>query len=253
MVMQHNRILSNKNAIITGAASGIGRAAVKVFAENGANVWAFARKPDEEFENFLHELSSEYGCWIKPVYVDLTSEEDLKKAFMLIKKENLPIDCLINNAGASYDALLPMISKSRAMDLFQINFFAHMQLTQYVSRVMTRQKHGSIVFTGSYLGFDGNRGQMVYSATKAAVHGMTKSLSKELMDSGIRVNAVAPGVVQTKLLQTMTADEYKQAVNKSLMHRAADPEEIANMIMVLASDLSSYVTGQIVRVDGGMN
>lgn len=253
MVMQHNRILSNKNAIITGAASGIGRAVVKVFAENGANVWAFARKLDEEFENFLHELSSECGCWIKPVYVDLTSEKDLKEAFMLIKKENMPIDCLINNAGASYDALLPMISKSKAMDLFQINFFAHMQLTQYVSRIMTRQKHGSIVFTGSYLGFDGNRGQMVYSATKAAVHGMTKSLSKELMDFGIRVNAVEPGVVQTKLLQTMTADEYKQAINKSLMHRAAEPEEIANMIMVLASDLSSYVTGQIVRVDGGMN
>ena len=117
---------------------------------------------------------------------------------------------------------------------------------------MTRQKRGSIVFTGSYLGFDGNRGQMIYSATKAAVHGMTKSLSKELMDSGIRVNAVAPGVVETKLLQSMTPDEYDQAISKSLMRRAADSSEIANMIMVLASDLSSYMTGQIVRVDGGM-
>lgn len=172
---------------------------------------------------------------------------------MVIKKGNVPIDCLVNNAGASYDALLPMISKSKALDLFQINFFAHVQLTQYVSRIMARQKHGSIVFTGSYLGFDGNRGQMIYSATKAAVHGMAKSLSKELIDSGIRVNVVAPDVVETKLLQSMTRDEYKQAVNKSLMRRAAEPEEIANMIMVLASDLSSYMIGQIVRVDGGMN
>ncbi len=253
MVMQHNRILSNKNAIITGAASGIGKATVKVFAENGANVWAFARKPDEEFERYLQELASENRCWIKPVYVDLICEEELKRAFMVIKKENLPIDCLVNNAGASYDALLPMISKSKALDLFQINFFAHVQLTQYVSRIMTRQKQGSIVFTGSYLGIDGNRGQMIYSATKAAVHGMTKSLSKELIDSGIRVNAVAPGVVDTKLLQSMSPSEYNQAVKKNIMHRAADPEEIANMIMVLASDLSSYVTGQIIQVDGGMN
>lgn len=250
--MQH-KILNNKNAIITGAASGIGKATVKVFAENGANVWAFARRPNEEFESHLQKLTEGCGCWIKPVYVDLTNEEDLKKAFMEIKRENLPIDCLINNAGASYDALLPMISKQKALDLFQINFFAHVQLTQYVSRIMTRQKRGSIVFTGSYLGFDGNRGQMIYSATKAAVHGMTKSLSKELMDSGIRVNAVAPGVVETKLLQSMTTDEYDQAISKSLMRRAAKPDEIANMIMVLASDLSSYVTGQIVRVDGGMN
>lgn len=247
------KILNNKNAIITGAASGIGKAAVKVFAENGANIWAFARRPNEAFESYLQKLTDECGCWIKPVYVDLTNEEDLKKAFMEIKKENLSIDCLVNNAGTSYDALLPMISKQKALDLFQINFFAHVQLTQYVSRIMARQKKGSIVFTGSYLGFDGNRGQMIYSATKAAVHGMTKSLSKELMDSGIRVNAVAPGVVETKLLQSMTPDEYEQAINKSLMRRAADPEEIANMLMVLASDLSSYVTGQIVRVDGGMN
>lgn len=251
--MQHNKLLSDKNAIITGAASGIGKATVKVFAENGANIWAFARKQNEEFEVYLHQLSSECGCWIKPVYSDMTNEDELKSAFMLIKKEGVPIDILVNNAGASYDALFPMISKEKALDLFQINFFAHVQLTQYVSRIMTRQKSGSIVFTGSYLGFDGNRGQMIYSATKAAVHGMTKSLSKELIESGIRVNAVAPGVVQTKLLQSMTSEEYSQAVGKSLMKRAANPEEIANMILVLASDLSSYVTGQIIRVDGGMN
>lgn len=146
-----------------------------------------------------------------------------------------------------------MISKSKALDLFQINLFAHVQLTQYVRRIMTRQKQGSIAFTGSYLGIDGNRGQMIYSVTKAVVRGMTKSLSKELIDSGIRVNAVAPGVVETKLLQSMSPSEYNQAVKKSIMHRAADPEEIANMIMVLASDLRPYVTGQIIRVDGGMN
>jgi len=251
--MQRSKLLYNKNVIITGAAGGIGKATVKVFAENGANIWAFARKPNDEFISFIKKVMSEFGCWIKPIYVDLTCEEDLKIAFMAIKKENKSIDCLVNNAGASYDALFPMISKKKALDLFQINFFSHVQLTQYVSRIMIKQKRGCIVFTGSYLGLDGNRGQTIYSATKAAIHGMTKSLSKELIEFGIRVNAVAPGVVETKLLQSMSNDEYEQAVNKSLMRRAAEPEEIANMIMVLASDLSSYVTGQIIRVDGGIN
>ena len=150
---------------------------------------------------------------------------------------------MINNAGASYDALLPMISKSEQW-IYLNKFLAHMQHTICKS-CNDQTKTWKYCFTGSYLGFDGNRGQMVYSQPKLQFTN-DKSLSKELMDSGIRVNAVAlVGVVQTKLLQTMTADEYKQAVNKSLMHRAADPEEIANMIMVLASDLSSYVTDRL--------
>lgn len=251
--MQHNRLLEGKNAIITGSASGIGAATLKVFAENGANIWACARKHTDDFENYIKELSNKNRVWIRPVCVDLTDEAELMKAFKGIKKEHCDINILVNNAGASYDALLPMVSLQKARELFDINFFAQAQLTQYVSRIMMRQKSGSIVFTGSYLGFDGNRGQMVYSATKAAVHGMTKSLAKELVGSGIRVNAVAPGVVETKLLQTLSGEEYEQAISKSSMHRSARPEEIANMIMVLASDLSTYVTGQIVRVDGGMN
>ena len=146
-----------------------------------------------------------------------------------------------------------MISIRKAKELFDINFFAQVQLTQFVSRMMQRQKTGSIVFTGSYLGFDGNRGQMIYSASKSTVHGMVKALSKELALDGIRVNAVAPGVVETKLIKTMSKNDFELAIGKSSMKRAAQPEEIAKMIMVLGSDLSSYVTGQILRVDGGMN
>lgn len=250
--MQH-RILEGKNAVITGTASGIGFAALKLFAENGANVWAFARSASPELESTIKSLSKKNQVWIKPVYVDLTDEAGVKKIFMEIKKERLPIDILVNNAGASYDALLPMVSTQKAKELFDINFFAQVQLTQLVSRLMQRQKSGSIVFTGSYLGFDGNRGQMVYSASKAAVHGMVKALAKELISDGIRVNAVAPGVVETKLLNSMTKEEYETAIHKCSMKRAAQPSEIANMIMVLGNDLSSYVTGQTVRVDGGMN
>lgn len=250
--MQH-RILEGKNAIITGTASGIGLATLELFAENGANIWAFARTASPEFESTIKRLTEENHVWIKPVYVDLTDETELKKIFMEIKKERLSIDILINNAGASYDALLPMISTKKAKELFDINFFAQVWLTQFASRLMQRQRSGAIVFTGSYLGFDGNRGQMVYCASKSAVHGMVKALAKELISDGIRVNAVAPGVVETKLLNSMTKDEYEEAICKCGMRRAAHPSEIAKMIMVLGSDLSSYVTGQIVRVDGGMN
>ena len=250
--MQH-RILEGKNTIITGTASGIGLSTMKVFAENGANVWAFARNSSLEFESTIKHLTENNQIWIKPVYVDLTDEKELKNVFFDIKNENLPIDILVNNAGSSYDALLPMISIRKAKELFDINFFAQVQLTQLVSRMMQRQKTGSIVFTGSYLGFDGNRGQMIYSASKSAVHGMVKALSKELALDGIRVNAVAPGVVETKLIKTMSKNDFELAIGKSSMKRAAQPEEIAKMIMVLGSDLSSYVTGQILRVDGGMN
>lgn len=244
-------LLEGKNAIITGSASGIGLATLKLFAENGANIWAFARKISSDFEETINQLIEKNHIWIKPVYADLSNEEELKKAFIEIRKEK--VDILVNNAGTTYDALLPMISAKKAKDLFDVNFFAQLQVTQFVSRMMQRQRSGVIVFTGSYLGIDGNRGQIAYSSTKAAVHGMVKALAKELVVDGIRVNAVAPGVVDTKLLNSMTREEYDEAINKCGMKRAARPSEIANMIMVLSSDLSSYVTGQIIRVDGGMN
>ena len=250
--MQHNRLLEGKNVIITGAASGIGLATVKTFAENGANIWAFVHKCSEQLEDTFSEISKENCIWIKMVCADLTDESSLKAAFTQVKSEHSQVDVLVNNAGASYDALLPMISTSKMKDLFDINLYAQIQLTQYVSRLMMRQKSGTIVFTGSYLGFDGNRGQLVYSATKGAVHAVIKSLAQELVQYNIRVNGVAPGVIETKLISTMTEEEYKNSIEKNYMKRSGKPEEVAKMILVLASDLSSYVTGQIIRVDGGM-
>lgn len=145
-----------------------------------------------------------------------------------------------------------MLSIEKSKELFETNFYSHIQFTQFVSRLMMKVGKGCIVNTGSYLGIEGNRGQVMYSATKAAIHAMTKSLSKELSDYGIRVNAVAPGVVNTKLISTMTRNEFENIMNHCSLKRFGEPEEIANMIMILASDLSSYVTGQIIRVDGGM-
>lgn len=251
--MQHKYgILQNKNAIITGAASGIGYATVKVFAENGANIWACARTQNDEFEIYLTQLAEENHVWIRPVYFELTDNEQMKKAILKIKKEEDKIDILINNAGMAYDALLPMISMEKSYELFNVNFFAQLQFAQLVSRQMVRKKQGCIVNISSYLGFDGNRGQTIYSASKGAVNAMTKSLAKELADYGIRVNAVAPGVVDTKLIRTMSESDYIKIMERCPLHRSAQPREIANMVMVLASDLSSYVTGEVIRVDGGI-
>lgn len=245
-------MLRGKNAIITGARSGIGKATVKVFAENGANIWACARNKDDNFELFLYELEKKNDIWIRPVYFDMTNMKQMKAAFMEIRKEKQSIDVLVNNAGASYDALLPMLSIDKMKELMDINFFSHLQMTQLVARLMMKNKSGSIINTGSYLGLDGNRGQTIYSATKAAIHAMTKSLAKELAEYNIRVNAVAPGIVNTKLIKSMTDEDFNRTINKSAMKRAATPEEIANVILMFASDYTSYVNGQILRVDGGM-
>ncbi len=246
------KLLQGKNVIITGSRRGIGRAAVEAFAEHGANVWACARLQNDEFEKDMEQMSEKYGVWIKPIYFEMTDPTQMKSAVQQIRQEKLNVDVLVNNAGTTYDALLPMLSMEKAHDLFESNFFAHIQLTQLIARQMMRVKSGCIVSTASYLGFDGNRGQTMYSASKAAIYAMTKSLAKELSDYNIRVNAVAPGVVDTELIKTMSEEDFAKIMERCPMHRPAEPREIANMMVVLASDLSSYVTGQIIRVDGGI-
>lgn len=245
-------MLNGKNVIITGSRRGIGRAAAEVFAESGANIWACARKQDDDFEADMAALAEKNGVWIKPVYFDMTDEAEMKSAVVQIKKSGVPIDVLVNNAGVLYDALLPMVSFEKARKLFDTNVWGQLILTSYISRLMMRQKGGSIVFTASYIGLDGNRGQTIYGASKGAIITAVKSLANELAEYGVRVNAVAPGVVDTDMISTIPEDEYTKLMEKCPYHRPAQPREVANVMAFLASDLSSYVNGQIIRVDGGM-
>lgn len=246
------KLLEHKNIIITGARRGIGRAAVELFARYGANLWACARTYDETFEKDMAELASKNKIWIEPIYFEMTNRLEIKEAVDHIRKEKKDIDVLVNNAGVSYDALLPMISTEKSYHLFEANYFASVWLTQLIGRIMIKAKKGCIVNTASYLGYDGNKGQMMYSASKAAVCAMTKSLAKELAEYNIRVNAVAPGVVDTEMINSMSSGDFEKIMDRCPMHRPAKPEEIANIIAVLVSDLSSYITGQIIRVDGGL-
>jgi 3-oxoacyl-[acyl-carrier protein] reductase len=246
-------LLKNKNAIITGCNRGIGKAILEVFAENGANVWACARKQTDEFENFADELAQKYHVIIKPVYFDLTDYEQIKNSIKTIMSEKKQIDILINNAGIMPTALPCAITPVEQMKhTFEVNFFSQIFLAQLVSRIMVIQKQGRIVFISSVSGFDADA-SFDYTTSKIAIIGATKQMANELGSSGITVNAVAPGMTQTDMTAAIKPKIYEEHIERTVLKRIAIPREIANVALFLASDLASYMTGQILRIDGGRN
>ena len=243
--------LKGKNVVVTGARRGIGLAIVKAFANEGANIWACARQPDEDFEKALHQLEQEYGVWAKPVYFDLRSEHEVKAAIQGISKEKLPIDVLVNNAGVAHGGTLAMTSIDKIKEVFAVNFFSQLLLTQLTAKLMIRQKGGSIINLASVGGLETNPGYIAYGSSKAAVIWATKSLAKEYAPYHIRINAVAPGLVETEMGHYRQENELEKVLNRTPMKRMARPEEVADAVVYLASDKASYVTGHILVVDGG--
>lgn len=244
--------LSGKNVFITGTNRGIGRAMVEAFARNGAGIWAHARQETPEFLAFTKEVSEKYGVRVDAVCFDLTDYAAMKSAVMAIRKTGLPIDGLVNNAGITYNALFQMCTESNLRQQFEVNFFSMFMLTQYVSKLMVRTGGGSIVNISSSAAFDGNPGKSVYGATKAAVYAMTHSIASELGVNGIRANCIAPGITETDMLATMPHDVVEAARASADLRRGARPDEIAETAVFLVSDDAAYITGQVVRVDGGL-
>jgi 3-oxoacyl-[acyl-carrier protein] reductase len=246
-------LLKGKNAIVTGCARGIGKCIVEVFAKNGSNIWACCRKQTDDLEKYLDELAKESNVSIMPVYFDLADNEQIKAGIKTIMASKQQVDILVNNAGVTYNALFQMTSMSKMREIFEVNFFAQMLLTQYVIKLMIKSKGGSIVNISSTAALDGNSGRSLYGASKAALICATKALAEELAEYNIRANAIAPGITQTDMVASSMTDAVIEAtIRQSNMKRMGQPIEIANVAMFLASDMSSYITGQVIRVDGGL-
>ncbi|RUS02451.1 SDR family NAD(P)-dependent oxidoreductase [Pectobacterium polaris] len=245
-------LLAGKNAVITGCLQGIGRATLEAFAREGANVFACCQTEDSAFNDYLFDLSEKYRVEVIPVYFDFLDEDEIKKGVAVIQKSKKPIDVLVNVAGVTLDAFFHMITMEQMKKTFAVNFFSQMFFTQYITKLMLRQKKGSVINVSSISALDGNPGQLSYSASKAALIAATKTLSAELAPQGIRVNAVAPGVIQTAMTANLPQEVVDRQMARCELKRLGLPEEVAKAILYLASDASSYITGQVVRIDGGM-
>lgn len=245
-------LLAGKNAVITGALQGIGKATVDAFARQGANIFACCQHEDAQFSAEIEALSKETGVTITPVYFDLLDDSAIKQAASSIQKAKVPIDILVNVAGANFDALFPMMTQAQLQKTFAINFFSQIAFTQYITKLMLRNKKGSIINISSISALDGNPGQLAYAASKAAWLAATKTLSMELGPQGIRVNAVAPGVIKTAMTADLPEEAMTRQMNRCELKRLGLPEEVAGVLVWLGSDAASYVTGQTIRIDGGM-
>jgi 3-oxoacyl-[acyl-carrier protein] reductase len=239
------------NVVITGSNRGIGKALVEAFAGAGHNVWACARKSSPDFESWLGETAKTKNVWIKPVYFELTDEIALNTGIQSIIDEGVPIDVLVNNAGVSTVELLSMSRVDDIKNLFDINFFTMLRIIQKVSKRMSRQKKGVIINMGSIAGIEPQAGKIAYGSSKAAVMMMTQCLAKELGPMGIRVNAIAPGPIETEMIHQYSDEMLNKLAAESALRRLGKKEEIAQVAVFLASEQASYINGEIIKVDGG--
>ena len=245
-------LLQNKTAIITGSNRGIGKAVLETFAENGADIFACVRKESDEFSNVTARLSEKTGVSITPVYFDLAESERVKSGIKSILSSKKQIDILVNNAGVASGSFFQMTSLKDLKQVFEINFFSQILFTQGISRYMTRFKTGSIINIASTAGLIGDAGMTSYGSSKAALMFATKTMATELGEMNIRVNAIAPSITKTDMFDQMEEKARSKLINASALKRPAEAVEVANVALFLASDLSSYVTGQVLRVDGGL-
>jgi len=245
------RLLQDRVGWITGASRGIGKATALEAGRQGARLILLARSR-EGLEQTVCEIQKQGAPAPKIIQCDVADETSLKAAFREVHSHAKRLDFLVNNAGILRDAVIGMISSQQIGEVFQTNLISMIQIMQFAARMMMGEKCGSIVNVASIIGRSGNEGQVVYGASKPGVIGATKSAARELAPHGIRVNAVAPGVITTAMIEKIPEAKKSELLQAIKMNRFGMPEEVAKVICVLASDYASYVTGQILGVDGGM-
>ncbi len=245
-------LLQNKTAIISGCNRGIGKAVLEIFAESGADIFACVRKESEEFSDIMARLAEKTGVSIIPVYFDFEENEDVKAGIRAIISSKKQIDILVNNAGVASGSFFQMTSLGDLKQVFEINFFSQILFTQGISRYMSRFKTGSIINIASTAGLIGDAGMTSYGSSKAALIFATKTMATELGVMNIRVNAIAPSITKTDMFDQMKEKARNKLIESSALKRPAEAIEIANVALFLGSDLSSFVTGQVLRVDGGL-
>lgn len=238
-------------AVITGSNRGIGKALVEAFAKEGYGIFACARIQDEGFEQRLQKLTQDYSVEIIPIYFDLAEEEDIKIGVKSILSAKKRIDVLVNNAGVAHGGVLSMTTIQDMKQVYAVNVFAPVLLMQMFSRYMMRQKNGTIINMCSVGGLEHNAGYLAYGSSKASLIWMTKSLAKELAPFHIRVNGIAPGLVDTDMGSYKSDEELQKVLERTPMKRMGQAEEIAQAALFLASEKASYITGHILVADGG--
>jgi 3-oxoacyl-[acyl-carrier protein] reductase len=246
------KLLEGKTALITGAARGIGKAIVLKFASEGANIAFTDLVIDEAGEATEHEIAS-LGVKCKGYASNAANFEETHHVVEQIMQDFGRIDVLVNNAGITKDGLMMRMSEQQWDAVINVNLKSAFNFIHAVTPVMMRQKTGSIINMSSVVGVSGNAGQANYSASKAGMIGLAKSVAKELGSRGIRANAIAPGFIITDMTGQLSEEVRNEWAKQIPLRRGGTPEDVANVAIFLASDLSSYVSGQVIHVCGGMN
>jgi len=249
--MYEGKLLEGKTAIITGAARGIGRAIALQFAAQGCNIAFTDLEYREQTASTLAEIEK-YGVKCHAYVSDAANYDAAHQLAAEVLKEFGRIDILVNNAGITRDALMLRMNEQNWDEVLNVNLKSAFNNIHAVIPIMLRQRSGSIISLSSVVGLNGNAGQANYAASKAGIIALTKSTAKELGSRGIRANAIAPGFILTRMTENLSEEMIQEYVRSIPMHRGGEPEEVASVALFLASDLSSYISGQVIQVNGGM-
>lgn len=244
-------LLKGKKALVTGGARGIGQEIVLSFLNNGASVYYIDLAEGDNMSEYKN-IAKEKGCEVFFHKGNVGEEEEITAVCEKILEESSGIDILVNNAGITRDGLVFRMNAKDWEDVLKVNLTSAFYISKVISRAMIKQKSGAIVNIASIVGVIGNGGQTNYSASKAGLIGFTKSLAREVASRGIRVNAVAPGFIKTPMTDKLNETQVKALYDKIPLARLGLASEVASVTLFLASELSSYVTGEVIKIDGGM-